>query len=270
MKNLFAQKKFSQWLTVITISLIISTINIIHVIYGLAKTPAGSTYLATGHYYLDYFEYLQHIAAGIAGRWLPTNYFTTSIAPIDWRYFPYILLGKVAWIFHLSPMLAYWLAVFFLTLSTLIGFYYIIDLVLNKEAFYIKIIAFLMAIFSGPVYKILINNGQLILNPYDFWYGPATFMRRFEVVPYHALGLFLLLLIVIAIDKIWKKIPNLSSKEIVIKGIGISLLLAALMSFSPIPLASLLPALIIVSFFRFIRSKNDRIKIFIFNFVLFY
>ena len=85
MKN----KKY-QWLTIITISLIVATINIFHVIIGLAKTPDGFTYLATGHYYLDYFEYLQHISAGIAGRWLPMNYFTTDPSLVDWRFFPYI------------------------------------------------------------------------------------------------------------------------------------------------------------------------------------
>src|SRR3989339_1417412 len=107
MKN----KKY-QWLTIIVISLIVATINIFHVIIGLAKTPTGFTYLATGHYYLDYFEYLQHIAAGMAGRWIPTNYFTTGPSLADWRFFPYIILGKIARIFHFSPVTIYWVAVF--------------------------------------------------------------------------------------------------------------------------------------------------------------
>ncbi|KKP37581.1 MAG: hypothetical protein UR23_C0002G0011 [Candidatus Roizmanbacteria bacterium GW2011_GWA2_32_13] len=203
MKKIINHKKFSQWMTVITLSIIIATINIFHVIIGYAKTPSGFTYLATGHYYLDYFEYLQHIASGLAGRWLPLNYFSTDDFGVDLRFFPYIMLGKIAWIFHLSPMTTYWLAVFFLTVFTLIGFFFIINLMLNKEAFYLKIIAFLIAVFSSPAYQILINNGQPILNPYDFWYGPAIFIRRFGVVPYHTLGLLLLLLIVIVINKIW-------------------------------------------------------------------
>lgn len=250
-----------QWLTVIIISIIVSTINIIHVIIGSAKTPAGFTYLATGHYYLDYFEYLQHVATGISGRWLPINHFTTDPSLVDWRFFPYILLGKIAMIFHLSPMAAYWLAVFFLTIFTLIGFYLLIDLMLKKEAFVLKIIAFLISIFSGPVYKIFINNGQLLLNPYDYWYGPSVFVRRFGVVPYHTLGILLLLFIIVIINKIWEKIP-------VFSGLIVATLIIILMTFSPPALASFIPALLVLSAIRFIGFKKDRFRIFLFNLIL--
>ena len=262
------KNKKHQWLTVITISLIVATINIFHVIIGQAKTPAGFTYLATGHYYLDYFEYLQHIAAGIAGRWMPMNYFTTEISPVDWRFFPYILLGKIAWIFHLSPVAAYWLSVFFLTVLTLIGFYYLINLILSKETFSLKIIAFLIAIFSSPAYRILINKGQLILNPYDFWYGPATFIRRFGVVPYHTLGLFLLLVIIVLINKIWQTITNLSTKTVLIKSFMVAVMLIALMTFSPLSIISLIPTLLIISTVYFIKFEKNRLKILLFNTVL--
>lgn len=254
-----------EWLTVITISLIVATINIFHVIIGLAKTPTGFTYLATGHYYLDYFEYLQHIAAGLAGRWMPMNYFTTDPSLVEWRFFPYVLLGKIAWIFYLSPMAIYWIAVFFLTALTLIGFYYLINLMLPKEAFSLKIIAFLISIFSGPAYQIFINNGQLILNPYDFWYGPASFIRRFGVVPYHTLGLILLLLIIVVINKTWRTITDLSNKVMLVKGFLVATLLVVLMIFSPLALASLIPALLIISVIHFIKFKKDRLKIFLFN-----
>ncbi len=262
------KKNSHHWLTVTTISLVVATINVFHVIIGLAKKPTGYTYLATGHYYLDYFEYLQHVAAGIAGRFVPTNYFTTDPSLADWRFFPYILLGKIAWLFHLSPVTAYWGAVFFLTLFTLLGFYYLIHLMLAKETFSLKIIAFLIAIFSGPTYQIFINNGQLILNPYDFWYGPATFIRRFEVVPYHALGLLLLLVIIAIINRIWEKIPDISNKKIVIKGFLVAVLLAILMTFMPILLISLIPALLAVSAVYFIKFKKNRSKIFLFNAII--
>ena len=262
------KNKNYQWLTIITISLIVATINIFHVIIGHAKTPIGFTYLATGHYYLDYFEYLQHIASGLAGRWLPLNYFSTDDFGFDTRFFPYIMLGKIAWIFHLTPMAAYWTAVFFLTFFTLIGFYFIINLVLNKEVFYLKIIAFLIAVFSGPAYQILIKNGQLILNPYDFWYGPATFIRRFGVVPYHTLGLLLLLVIIVVINKTWRMIPDLSKKAVLMRGLGIASLMIILMTFSPMALISLIPALLIISAIRFVKEKNNRFKIFLLNFII--
>lgn len=265
MKN----KNYHQWLTVITISIITATINVLHVIIGLAKTPTGFTYLATGHYYLDYFEYLQHIAAGIAGRWVPLNYFTTDPSLADWRFFPYILIGKIAWIFHLSPMAAYWVAVFFLTIFTLIGFYYLIDLMLQKETFSLKIFAFLITIFSGPIYQIIINNGQLLLSPFDFWYGPASFIRRFEAVPYHTLGLLLLIIVIAVINKIWGRIADFSNKDILVKSFLTAALLIALMSFSPMPIASLIPALLIITAVHFIKFKKYRLKLFLLNLVIF-
>lgn len=268
MKKLINHKKFPEWLIIITISIIVSTINIFHVIIGQAQTPTGFTYMATGHYYLDYFEYLQHIAAGIDGRWMPTNYFTTESTLIDWRFFPYILLGKIAWLFHLSPITAYWIAVFILTILTLIGFYYFIYLIIPKETLYIRIIAFLLAIFSGPAYRVFINGGNLISNPYDFWYGPASFIRRFGVVPYHTLGLVLLLLIILALNKIWGKIPDYSNKTIAIKGFWIGLLMIPLMIFYPTPLISLIPTLFIISTIHFIKFKKDRFKLLLFNFTL--
>jgi hypothetical protein len=265
MKKNIKDEKFSEWLTVVVISIIVSTLNIFHIIVGLAKTPSGYTYLATGHYYLDYFEYLQHIATGIAGRWIPMNYFTTDPSMADWRFFPYILIGKVAWIFHLSPVTAYWVAVFVLTILTLVGFYYLINLMLPKETFSLKITSFLIFIFSGPVYQVFVNKGQLILNPYDFWYGPGIFIRRFEAVPYHALGLVLLLFIIVNINKIWKIIPDISNKSVLIRGFWVAVLLIVLMTFSPFVLFSLIPALLIISAIRFIIFKRDRIKIFFFN-----
>lgn len=265
MKKIVNKSKFSQWLTVITLSVVISTLNIIHVIIGLAKTPSGFTYLATGHYYLDYFEYLQHIAAGIAGRWMPVNFFTTDFSPVDWRFIPYILIGKIAWVFHLSPVTAYWASVFFLTFFTLIGFYYLINLMLKNEAFYLKIIALLLAVLSGPFYQIFIKNGQLVLNPFDFWYGPAAFIRRFEAIPYHALGLLLLLIIIVFVNKIWKNIHNITFKLLLINSFLVSSLSVALMTFSPLTLASLIPALLIISGIYFIKFKRDRLKIIIFN-----
>ena len=263
MKN----KKY-QWLTIITISLIVATINIFHVIIGLAKTPDGFTYLATGHYYLDYFEYLQHIASGLSGRWLPLNYFSTDDFGVDSRFFPYIILGKIAWIFRLSPVTVYWMAVFFLTIFTLIGFYFIIDLILKKQAFHLKIIAFFIVIFSGPFYKIITDRGRFVLNPYDFWYGPSVFIRRFELIPYHALGVVLLLLIIIIINKIWGRLASLSTRTVFVIGIGVAGLMDIMMTFSPIALISFVPALLVVSAIDFIREKNNRFKIFLLNLII--
>lgn len=263
MKN----KKY-QWLTISTISLIVSVINIFHVIIGQAKTPTGFTYLATGHYYLDYFEYLQHISAGIAGRWMPTNYFTIANSPVDWRFFPYILMGKMAWLFHFSPIFTYWFVVFVLTFITLLGFYYLINLMLFKEKFSLKLMAFLISISSGPFYQVFIKNNQLIINPFDFWYGPASFIRRFEVVPYHALGLVLLIFIIARLNKIWQLIAELSYKKIFFEGLFISILIIIKMTFAPIALTSLLPSLLIIFAIHFLKNKKERTKIFLLNIVI--
>src|SRR3989339_720003 len=258
-----------QWLTVITISVIASIINIFHVILGLAKTPVNFTYLATGHYYLDYFEYLQHIAQGKAGDWLPVSYFVTNNSLVDWRFFPYILLGKIAYIFNLSPMFIYWLSVFLLTVFILIGFYWLIKIMLNQEPFYLKIFAFIIAIVSGPFYKIIFSNGRVSLDPYDFWYGPSFFYRRFEPIPYHLLGILLLILIIIITNNLWKKFNETTNKKVLLTGLTVAVLMAVSMTFSPFALFSFIPALLIMSFIYFIKEKKLRVKIFLFNLIIF-
>ena len=258
-----------QWLTVITISVIASIINIFHVILGLAKTPVNFTYLATGHYYLDYFEYLQHIAQGKAGDWLPVSYFVTNNSLVDWRFFPYILLGKIAYIFNLSPMFIYWLSVFLLTVFILIGFYWLIKIMLNQEPFYLKIFAFIIAIVSGPFYKIIFSNGRVSLDPYDFWYGPSFFYRRFEPIPYHLLGILLLILIIIITNNLWKKFNETTNKKVLLTGLTVAVLIAVSMTFSPFALFSFIPALLIMSFIYFIKEKKLRVKIFLFNLIIF-
>lgn len=268
-KELIRRQSFNEWITVVIMSVIIATVNILHVIVGLAKTPLGYVYLATGHYYLDYFEYLSPIAQGLAGRWLPLNYLSHNDPTICFFFMPYIILGKIAWIFHLSPITVYWLGVFFLTIVLLMCFYLTIRIMLNKEALYVRIIAFLIAIFTGPFYKIVRLNGQFNFSSYDFWYGPSFFSRRFELVPYHLLSVLILLIIIILLSNTLSKISALTFSIIIKKSLIVSILLAMLITFSPFSILTLFPALFVTSGIYYLYEKKNRYKIILYNMTVF-
>lgn len=264
MKN----NKWNNWIVVGAISIMVAIINILHVIIGAARTPPNHIYMATGHYYFDYFLYLAAIAQGISGHWLPLNYLSNDDKLIQLRFFPYVIFGQIGRLFGLNPQLIYWIAVFLLSVIVLIVFYLIIAQVFETKPFYVKIIGFLTAIFASPFYKLVFINGQKELVAYDFWYGPSNFLRRFGVVPYHLLGLLLILIVIINIAKTYKNINNLPISKVLILGFVCALLMMVIMSFSPFSLINLLPTLAIVTLFYFIKDQKNSYKYCLFALII--
>ena len=267
--RLLKSKKFNEWLLVILISIFITVINNLHVIVGFLKTPPGFTYLATGHYFLDYFIYLSVIAQGQVGKILPMNYLSSNDPAIYLFFLPYVLLGLIAWFLRLSPMSIYWIAVFILNISLLMIFYLLIKSVLKKESLFIKLFAFLIAIFSGPFFTITKNSGQFDIIPFDFWYGPSAFIRRFELVPYHLLGAILLGLVIFLICRLIEKIEKMTNKAIFYNSLFIVFFMIFIITFSPFTLMPFLPTLSIISLYYFIKNKHIRFKVVYFNLIIF-
>ena len=107
--------KKTVFISVLCFALMVAILSILHVILGFAKTPPGTVYLATGHYYLDYYYYLQFVAQGLRGYWLPHQYSAIDDPSIYFQLEPYVLFGQLFRIFHLSPIIVYWLVVFLMT-----------------------------------------------------------------------------------------------------------------------------------------------------------
>lgn len=126
------------WIFVLSIGVIVAILNMLHVIVAYIKSPPGTQYLWVGHFYLDYFVYLQAIAQGARGQWLVTNPFTPDDhAATILVYWPYIILGKLATIFNSSPELIYWAAIFILSIFLACMMFVVIKKILKEENIYL-------------------------------------------------------------------------------------------------------------------------------------
>lgn len=211
---------------------LISLLNISHVLVGAFRTPLGHIYLWTGHYYSDYFAYIQVMVQGAKGNWLVENPFATddfSKTLLAWG--PDLLLGKLAGFVGASPFLFYWLAVAVLSFLFALLIFLIIQSLLADKPFYLQFAAFLLSTLAAPFFQVK-NGAGLKLVPYSFWYAPSVLFERFGNVPRHLLGQILALLIILILADTFQKIGRLSLAKIFTRTLGASCLLSLLFTFS--------------------------------------
>src|SRR3989339_537481 len=224
---------FGQLILVINIGLITSIINVLHVIIGYARTLPGQVYLATGHYYLDYFEYLQAISQGQHGQWLWENDYITNVKiKTIFGMWQYLIFGKIGLLFHLSPTAAYWGTNIILSIILSVLIFFVIKKILINKPFYWQLAAYVLTLFSAPFFKIVINNNLKII-PYRFWNDQATLFNRFGNIPYHISDQIVVLLLILIVTNSLDKIVSLSKKTVITRFIVIVGLLSFLLSFSP-------------------------------------
>lgn len=240
---------FRQWLLIGILSLTIATLNIIRVIMGAFQIPDGQVYLAIGHSYLDYLEYTQQIAQGIYGHLLIQNQFTThdpTQTLIGWG--QYLLIGYVARLFHASPFLAYWAAVFVLSVCVLLITFLLIRKILRGQPFVYQLTAFLFTVFAVPFVTVSGTLQQLTVKPVEFFYSPISLFHRLGGVPHHltttlciCTGLILIAAILKnGMGKMWNRFyPE--------TGLFIGLCIVTL-TFAPLQIITLLSATGIVTF----------------------
>ncbi len=236
-----------QTITVLTVAILASTINILRVIMGAAKTLPGQTYLAVGHFYLDYFEYLQQMAQGARGRWLVANQFATddpSQTLIGWG--QYLLYGKIGRFFHLSLPMTYWLTIFILTIIAVILIYKLIEKLLAGKPFYFKLSALFLSLLAAPFAKIASAGGSFKIVPYDFWYAPISFFHRFGGIPHHLISsIFSILIILFA--------SQLLTKAKIRYALTVALLLIFLLTFAPLYAVDLISAIALVGGIKLVQ-----------------
>lgn len=250
---------------VATISLVTAVFNIFHVIVGAAKTPQGSVYLWIGHYYFDYFEYIQQIAQGIRGRWLVENPYTpfdSTKTLLGWG--QYLILGKIAAIFHISAIAIYWLSIFVYTLILCVLIYTLIKHLLKNSPFYVHASAFVLCLFAAPFSQIKQINGVITLVPFIFWYGPMHLLQRFGHVPHHVLSVLLSAVLIMIISDTLENISRLHSRLLIARTIIIILILYFFMTFVPFQVINLMFALALtggIIFVRILLLKDKRFSI---------
>lgn len=251
-----------QWLWVGFVSVLVGIINIFQVIIGLTKTPKDFTYLAVGHFYLDYFEYLQQIVQGMRGHWLVDNPFDVNDPTktfLGWG--QYLLIGRLANFFHWSPYFTYWFAIFILSIVLCFLLFKLIKRLLPEEMFFIQFCAWLMAIFATPFIKIISENGQLKTIPFDFWYAPMSMFHRFGGVPHHLLTSILIILIILFTAKILSNLDKLNFPQLIKKALINCLMLASLLTFAPFQVINIMSGLALVGWIYF--KKTNKLVLFI-------
>jgi hypothetical protein len=242
--------KVQKIFTVINIALFVSFLSIFRIIIGYINNPPGFTYLAVGHYYLDYFEYLQQTAQGMMGHWTVLNQFATddpSLTILGWG--QYLIIGKIAKIFHLSVVTGYWLSVFILVFLFLLSIYFIIKKLLPKLSFTYQLVAWFFCLFAAPFI-----NAKLV--PYDYWYAPMSFFHRFGGVPHHlSTGILTVLILLISAD-IFNGLKEKVLSKIIWKITTVTGLLVLLLTFAPLQVVNLISAIFLLGFIFFIKNKS--------------
>lgn len=257
-------KKIINWnrfIVILVIAIIVAGISILHVIVGYAKTPGGMVYLWTGHYYLDYFEYVQAIVQGMRGKWLWENYFATDDPTRSFLgIWQYLLLGKIGKIFHLDPISTYWLEVFLFSFIFAILIFQIIKKLMPDSLFVHKLCAFFLSLFAAPFYQIVKDSTQWKLISYGFWNDRNIFWERFESIPYHTISHILSLLVILLLADSLEKAHRLTSRSVLFRGLLGGFILIYLLLFSPSSALLLILTIFLVTFVYSVWSLKQKQK----------
>lgn len=241
--------KTQKILTIVNVALFVSFLSILKVIVGFIKTPPGFTYLAVGHFYLDYFEYLQQTAQGMMGHWTVLNQFATDDPTktiLGWG--QYLILGKIANLFHLSAVAGYWFGVFFLVFFLSLSIYFIIKRLLPNHSFFYQLSAWFFCLFATPFFHIVNEAGINKIIPYDFWYAPASFFHRFGGIPHHLSTSFLTVLIMLISADIFNRLKMETFLKIIWEIIIVTGLLVLLLTFGPLQVVNLISSIFLLAF----------------------
>lgn len=228
------KKDWNKFVLVFLISFIAAVFSIFHVLLGYARSSPGLVYMWTGHYYLDYFQYVQSFAQGMQGKWLLDNPLTTENTSTTFiGMWQNLLFGKLGYLFHLSPIGAYWWTVFLLLI--LFGFliFKLIQQLLKKDPFGKQLAAYSLILFAAPFYEIIRIKGKIVLQYFSFWSDKSVLWKRFESIPYHLTANILTIFILLWFARITDKLNFLSLRNLVLETIGISGLIVFLLTFSP-------------------------------------
>ena len=242
---------------IVVVAIIVGILSILNVIIGFAKTPHGMVYMWSGHYYLDYFYYLQFIAQGLRGYWLPHQYSATDDPSIYFHLQPYIVLGQIGRLFRLSPIAAYWISVFVLAIILVLLTFFVIREILKDKPFYLQFAALMMAISAAPFFKLISDSSGLRINLFDYWSSYGTFLKRFEPVPHHLLAHIMTLLTLLLCYKYLKNPEKIITGGL-LSAIVVSLFMATILTFYPFQVVMLFFAIALTTLFYFLKALKEK------------
>lgn len=248
--------KTQKILTIFNLAFLVSILSILRIIIGFINNPPGFTYLAVGHYYLDYFEYLQQTAQGMMGHWTVLNQFATDDSTstiLGWG--QYLIIGKIAKFLHLSVVTGYWLSVFILVLIFILSIFFIIKKLLPNVSFFYQLATWFFCLFAAP----FINQKFI---PFDFWYAPMSFFHRLGGVPHHLTTGILTVIIITISAGIFDRIKTESFQKIIWKELTIIGLLLILLTFGPLQVINIISAIFLLGIIYSIKNKPSKYLIY--------
>ena len=236
-------------LFVLILGILLAFLNVVHVILPAFKTPVGTHYLATGHYFPDYFGMLSFINQGAAGEWRAYNLFTPENFSGFWlTAWPYLLLGKITRAFSLLPQVGYWGAVFLLSLLAILLAYRLATLCFKKQKQLILPV-FLVYLFSGPFFRIE-NLAPFKLSFYWVtWFYHTVLFDRLSGVPHYLLASIFILLIFITSHYYFEK-----QKTSLL--LALTILFGLVLFLTPIKITYLFPAFSLVVIIKRLNLKD--------------
>lgn len=250
----------NRFFIVLNIAIIASILNVLHVILGYAQTPPGQIYLGTGHYYLDFFEYLHAVSQGMRGNWFFENYFINEPAPnILFGKWQYLMIGKVGNIFHFSTVFTYWLSVVILSIVFSLLIFKIISSLLSNESFNRQLIAYILTLFAAPFFLLSKNTTGIKIIVFEFWNDKSVIFKRFGSLPHYYLSNIIILLTMLLAANTINEISALSKRSLIARVIIIVSIVLFLLTFSPSSFFLIVMSLFLTGVFLFIGYlKNNK------------
>jgi hypothetical protein len=261
MKHVFFTRNVRQTLCVSVIALILSLLNISRIFYSALYVPADSTYLAVGHYYEDYFEYVQQIAQGGFGHTQVENQFTVSDETktiVAWG--SYLVIGKVASSIGLSPFFAYWASVFIFSYILFLVLFYLIRNILPGLPFYFQVLTLLLGVLAVPFVH-SVTFAPFIIQFYDYWYAPITLFQRIGAVPHHMISSIATGLTFLVFVRLTKQAFKKDFHIFTIDSFFLTVLILLVLVSSPLHAITLVTSIStvgVILFFRIYRNKVDQ------------
>lgn len=261
LKHLLSQFNLKKIIPVICLAIVFSIINVLHIIIGIAKTTVSYKYLATGHYYLDYFYYLVPITEGQNGKWLFENYyshdelFKTILGP--WQY---LIYGKIGKLFHLDPIATYWFFVVTLGIIACLFLYILIDKLIKNQSLLVKISALIITISAAPFFKIEKWIEGIKIIPFGFWNDRATLFQRIGVIPHHTMALICTIIILLLYTDFLENHIYYSVKRKLLQTAIILLLVFFVLTFTPYQAVLLVATFILSGLIIFVKKIKNRNK----------
>ncbi len=191
--------------TVIVIIAIIFIVflNSLVFITGLSATPAGSAYLGTVHWPGDYFYYLSQFAQGKESWFKGFNLYTSDFTSRTYVGWVNIFLGHIFNFVGLNQFAAYQISIVIFCI-TFLGISYLLIREIFPEFRRMRIIAFLLFLFSNAFPKIIFDAGKISLSYYDFWFNQGILFNRVVGVPHQLIARTCISLILLLVLKWWK------------------------------------------------------------------